>query len=99
MSSISEDALLKAKSSDFTNRAKEWTRDTINTYIENEQIFALEMLEDSSLYVFFNPVPAGAKFNNVPIFDHFIVAPDSPSYIDFLEVSGVTKPGQCKDFS
>lgn len=98
MSGISEDALRKAKSSQSSVLARDWNRDTIEEYINYKQIFSIEMLGDNCLYVFFNPVPAGTKFNNIPIYDHFIVEPTAPSYASFLELSGILEPGQIKDF-
>lgn len=98
MSGVSEESLRKAKSSQSTVLARDWNRDKIEKYIEFKQIFSVEMLADSCLYVFFNPVPVGAKFNNIPIYDHFIVEPNAPSYEDFLDLSGISKPGQIKDF-
>ncbi len=56
------------------------------------------MLEDRSLFVFFNPVPAGQKYKNPPVEDHFIVETSANSYKLFLDVSGLLNVGESKSF-
>lgn len=46
----------------------------------------------------FNSVLAGSKFNNNPVYDHFITKPNIASYASFIELSGILQPGQVKDY-
>lgn len=90
--------LHQARSSLTALGAREWTIEKITQLTECEKIFGIDMLEDRSLYIYFNPVPSGGRFNSMPIFDNFLVEPSAPSYPLFIEVSGLSQPGQHKNF-
>lgn len=87
-----------ARTSSTAKSARNWDFARIQKFTDSEQISDIEMLEDRSLYVSFTPVPVSPKYNNVPIIDCFIVEPSASSYLHFLEISGLSQPGQHKSF-
>lgn len=78
--------------------ARSWNITEIRKYIQFKQIHSIDVLDDCSLYVTFALVPPGGKYVNVGVFDDFIIESDANSYQAFLEISGVSKPGESKYF-
>lgn len=91
MNRFNDDKIKKALANSERIAVKNWDKNAIQSRIRSEQIYKMVMLEDESLYVFYQSVPAGGKHNNMGVTSHFIVAPSCPSCKRFLEISGLSK--------
>ncbi len=98
MTVFDEEVLAAARASKSGKIAQEWNQEEIEKFIKSRQIYSIDMLPDQSLYVTFALVPSGGKYSHITVYDDFIVHPNSNSYTAFLRVSGISEPGQCKDF-
>ncbi|QQR58250.1 MAG: hypothetical protein IPG59_01800 [Candidatus Melainabacteria bacterium] len=91
-----EEELAAARLSRSGEIAKNWKLEDIEKYIQQERIYSVDVLPDKSLYVSFALVPPGT--NHMGVMDDFIVEPSAPSYQNFLQMSGISEPGQSKSF-
>lgn len=91
-----EEELVAARLSRSGEIAKNWKLEDIEKCIQQERIYAVDVLPDKSLYVSFALVPPST--NHMGVMDDFIVEPSAPSYKNFLQMSGISEPGQSKSF-
>lgn len=76
-----------------------WSVEDIQKDIESERLYAIHMLEDESLFIFFVSAPPPPGVGGIPMYLHFIIDKAHGAYSKFLSVTGPITPGETKSFS
>lgn len=82
----------------MSHSARNWNREKIEKCLEFDLIPLARMNDDKSIHIHFVSVPAGLEYKNPPLFEEFIIDTSAPSYADFLDLLGLTTPGETKLF-
>ncbi|MCW5823305.1 MAG: hypothetical protein KIT34_10915 [Cyanobacteria bacterium TGS_CYA1] len=98
MSRFNDDTIKMALANAERIGVENWEENAIQNRINTEQIYKMVILDDESLYVFYQSIPAGGKHHNMGVSKHFIVKPSFSSYKTFIEISGLSKPGDERSF-